>query len=64
MRIERLKYFARNKADAPATVELSDSEIDVLRRDRASRGVKKKRSIPTISEATRWIAELAGWIDR
>ena len=23
-RIERLKYFARNKADAPATVELSD----------------------------------------
>lgn len=66
-RIERLKYLARNNADAPATVELSDEEIEVLRRDQASRGVNKKRSVPmhpTIGEATRWIAELGGWIDQ
>jgi hypothetical protein len=46
MRIERLKYLARTTPDAPATIELSADEIAALKRDQASRGVKKKRVIP------------------
>jgi hypothetical protein len=67
VRIERLKLLARNTPDAPATIELSADEITVLKRDQASRGVTKKRVVPkkpTIAEATRWIAELGGWIDQ
>jgi hypothetical protein len=66
-RIERLKYLSRNKPDTPAATELSPEEIDVLKRDQASRGVKKKRavpSVPTLADVTRWIAELGGWIDQ
>ena len=66
-RIERLKYLSRNTPDAPATTELSSDEIDVLKRDQASRGVKKKHVVPaspTLADVTRWIAELGGWIDQ
>lgn len=67
MRIERLKYLARTTPDAPATIELSSEEITVLKRDQASRGVKKKRAVPaspTLEEVTRWIGQLGGWIDQ
>jgi hypothetical protein len=67
MRIERLKYLARTTPDAPATIELSADEIAALKRDQASRGVKKKRVIPaspTLKDVTRWIAQLGGWIDQ
>lgn len=66
-RIERLKYLSRNKPDAPATSSLTPDEIEVLKREQASRGVKKKEIIPkhpTIAQATRWIAQLGGWIDQ
>lgn len=63
-RIERLKYLSRNK---PATVELGDDEIEALKLDqRQGRpGAKRKQrlpAVPTIAEATRWVAELGGWI--
>ncbi|MBX3252298.1 MAG: IS4 family transposase [Myxococcales bacterium] len=66
-RIERLKYRSRNTPDAPASTELSADEIEMLKRDQRSRGVRKKRvvpSAPTIADVTRWIAELGGWIDQ
>jgi hypothetical protein len=66
-RIERLKYGSRNTPDASASTELSADEIEVLKRDQRSRGVKRKRvvpSAPTIADVTRWIAQLGGWIDQ
>jgi hypothetical protein len=66
-RIERLKYLSRSTPNAPAATELSAEEIEVLKRDQTSRGVKKKRvvpSVPTLADVTRWIGELGGWIDQ
>lgn len=66
-RIERLKYLSRNKPDEPATVELGEDEIEALKLDQRDRrpGAKtqmKLPKVPTIAEATRWVAELGGWI--
>jgi hypothetical protein len=66
-RIERLKHLARNKPDEPASIELAPLEIEALKLDQGQRrpGAKKKQKLPempTISEATHWIAELGGWI--
>lgn len=65
-RIERLKYLSRNKPDEPATIELDEDEIEALKLDQRRRrpGSKNKTlpNKPTIAEATRWIAELGGWI--
>lgn len=57
----------RTTPDAPASVELSDEEISVLKRDQESRGVKKKRVVPehpTLKDVTRWLGQLGGWIDQ
>lgn len=62
MRVERLKYLARNTPDAPATVELTDVEIQaitVLKR-KPPKDYDPKRT-PTIAQAVRWIAELGGY---
>jgi len=64
-RIERLKYFARNKPQEPASVELAPEEIEALKLDQRSRMTSKRRKVPempSIEEATRWIAEIGGWI--
>lgn len=64
-RVERLKYFARNKAKLPATTELTIHEIVALKLDRARRTTTRPISLPempTIEEATRWIAEMGGWM--
>ena len=65
-RIERLKYLSRNKPDQPASTELAPLEIEALKLDQRQRrpGSKKRKlpEIPTIYEATHWIAELGGWI--
>jgi hypothetical protein len=64
-RIERLKYLSRVTPDEPATIELVDEEIEALKLDQRRRGATKKKRLPkmpTIGEATRWIAELGGWI--
>lgn len=64
-RIERLKYLARNKPDEPVSIELQPLEIEALLVERRSR-LKGKRSrlldIPTVGEATAWIAEMGGWM--
>lgn len=66
-RIERLKYLSRNKPDEPATIELGEDEIEALKLDQRQRrpGAKKRArlpAVPTIAEATRWVAQLGGWI--
>lgn len=64
-RIERLKYLARRTPKAPASVEFAPEEIVALKLDQRRRLFPKRRKlpeIPTISEATAWVAELGGWI--
>ncbi|HEV3192207.1 MAG TPA: IS4 family transposase [Polyangiaceae bacterium] len=63
-RIERLRHLARVEPDAPASVELSDLEIEALKL--LKRQQKKKTEIvgtgiPTIGVAVRWIADLGGY---
>jgi Transposase Tn5 dimerisation domain len=64
-RIERLKYLSRHKPDEPATIEFADEEIEALRLDQRRRTRPARRKLPempTIAQATRWAAELGGWI--
>lgn len=63
-RVERLKYFARNKPGLPATVELTALEIEVLKLDRTRRTTRRISlpEMPTIEDTTRWIAEMGGWM--
>jgi Transposase DNA-binding/Transposase DDE domain len=69
-RIERLKYLSRTTPDEPASVELGADEIEALKFDRVRRRQQKRRATPepaladspSIGEATRWIAELGGWV--
>ena len=63
-RIERLKYLSRRTPDAPATIELRPEEIEALEFDQRRRWTKPRPFpiAPTIADATRWIAELGGWI--
>jgi hypothetical protein len=65
-RIERLKYLSRKMPEQPATIELGEDEIEALRLDQRRRRPAQKRkrlpAVPTIEEATRWVAELGGWI--
>lgn len=63
-RIERLRHLARNEPDSPATVELSEVEIEALK---LLKEEQKKRTevigpgVPTIGMAVRWIADLGGY---
>lgn len=66
MRIERLKHLARNEPEKPATVELSDVEVEatlVLYRSYNERSPKDyvEGEVPTIAQAVNWIAELGGY---
>jgi hypothetical protein len=63
-RIERLRHLARAEPDAPASVELSELEIEALKR--LKRQQKKKtetvgEGVPTIALAVRWLADLGGF---
>lgn len=62
-RIERLKYLSRKTPNAPATIELSEEEIEALKLDQRRRWTKRRRlpDAPTIGVATGWVAELGGW---
>jgi hypothetical protein len=64
-RIERLKYLSRTKPDAPASCELAPGEIEALRLHRSS-GSQRGRlpRMPSIGEATGWIAQLGGWTSK
>jgi hypothetical protein len=63
-RAERLKHLSRTDPNAPATVELSEVEIRALisakRRSKTSVEVVPD-GIPTIAQATLWIADLGGY---
>jgi hypothetical protein len=63
VRVERLKYLARNEPDRPATIELSKYELRalVLLKRREKKRTEEIEDDPTISVATRWIAELGGY---
>jgi hypothetical protein len=64
MRIERLKYLSRNQPDLPATEELSRYEIEalvMLKRQHKKKNEEVPDGIPTIAQATRWIADLGGY---
>jgi hypothetical protein len=63
-RIERLKLLARTKPDLPADLEFSEIELHALLL--LKRRSKKKTetipdSVPTIAQATLWLAELGGY---
>jgi ketosteroid isomerase-like protein len=63
-RTERLKHLARTQPDEPASVELTKSEIRVLivlKRDQKKKTETIPDTIPTIGQATLWIAELGGY---
>lgn len=63
-RVERLKHLARTRPDAPATIELSELELEALR---AAKHKFKSRvetipdGVPSIAQAVRWIADLGGY---
>lgn len=64
IRIERLKKLSRTEPDLPASVELSASEIQaviLLKREIKKRTETISDSMPTIGQATLWIAELGGY---
>jgi hypothetical protein len=63
-RIERLKRLSRTEPDKPANIELSKVEIRallLLRREVNHRKEIRLNAMPTIEQATLWIAELGGY---
>ena len=64
MRIERLKHLSRKQPDLPASVELNPYEIQaviLLKRKYKKRTEQISDSMPTVGQATTWIAELGGY---
>ena len=64
IRIERLKFLARMDPMRPASVELEPIEIEaliLLKRDSKKRNERIPDSMPSIADATRWLAELGGY---
>jgi hypothetical protein len=64
VRIERIKHLARTSPDVPASVELSSHEIRallLLKRKYKKRTETIPDSMPTIAQASRWIADLGGY---
>jgi Transposase DNA-binding/Transposase DDE domain len=64
-RIERLKQLSREQPDQPASVVLTDDEIETLRllkRQNAKRTETISDEMPTLEQAVGWIAELGGYI--
>jgi len=60
MRVERLKFLARNSPELPATVELTQNEINTLIILQNPKGYKPG-DVPTIGTAVGWIADLGGY---
>jgi hypothetical protein len=64
VRIERLKLLSRNAPEQPASIELSPHEIRaliLLKREAKKRTEVIPDAMPTIGQATVWIAELGGY---
>lgn len=63
-RIERFKLLSRTEPNSPADTELSKTEIRaliLLRRNVNHRYEVRLNAMPTIGQATLWIAELGGY---
>ena len=63
-RAERIKLLARGAPERPATDELSEDEIRVLialKREQKKRTETVPDGVPTIAQATLWLAELGGY---
>jgi hypothetical protein len=66
-RAERIKLLARGAPERPATDELSEDEIRVLialKREQKKRTERIPDGVPTIAQATLWLAELGGYTGR
>ena len=64
MRVERLKHLARQEPTLPASAELTPTEIRaliVLKRKYKKRTEEISDAMPTIAQATLWIAEFGGY---
>jgi hypothetical protein len=64
VRIERLKRLSRDDPDAPATMAFSESEIHAIIILKRRNGRKIPNGIPTMRQATTWLAELGGYTGR
>jgi hypothetical protein len=63
-RAERLRLLARKQPDRPASVDLSQHELCaliLLKRQQRARNEVISDAMPTIAQATLWIAELGGY---
>lgn len=63
-RVERLKLLSRREPDRPATDEFSAVELRALKLLRFGKSGNKDGSrapVPTLSEATLWLAQLGGY---
>lgn len=66
-RIERLKLLSRSEPDEPASIEFDSYEIRaliLLKREQKKKTESVPDSMPTIGQATRWIADLGGFTGR
>lgn len=66
-RIERLKLLARTEPDKPASIELDPHEIRaliMLKREHKKKTEVVPDTMPTIAQATRWLADLGGYTGR
>jgi hypothetical protein len=64
MRVERLKHLARQQPTLPASTELSPVEVEaliLLKRKYKKRTEEISDAMPSIEQATLWIAELGGY---
>jgi hypothetical protein len=64
IRVERIKHLFREEPERPASDELSPSEIRaliLLKRKYKKRTEEIPDTVPTIADATRWLAELGGY---
>jgi hypothetical protein len=65
MRVERLKFLARTKPNEPATLGLTEIEIEALREAKRNRFSKRTETItdemPTMATAVRWLAQFGGF---
>jgi hypothetical protein len=64
IRVERLKLLSRKEPDRPATDEFSAIELRALKLLRFGKSGNKavsRAAVPTLSEATLWLAQLGGY---
>ena len=63
-RIERIKHLSRTEPTRPATDEFTQDEIDalILLRSEGTTVPYEVGDVPSLGEATRWIADLGGYM--